>query len=480
MSDTYLGQSQFSIDDQFRFAELTGDFNPLHVDEIAARRSIVGAATVHGIHNVLSGLEYLAQSRPKLPSLESLAVEFQNPVRVGEVVLWQVAGEGPSNLKLKAFVRERVVVQMRLELSSDCTDARIAETCSAETFDGIAARTPDDVDFSDMMGRADVLRYAATTDQFALAFPHASACFGAGRLRDLGACSWLVGMQCPGLRSLFSRLKMRWSPDALDGSLAYKVTDADKRFSLVSMQITGTGIIGSVDAFSPPSPPAMPTISILRGCVQPRQFLGQRALVVGGSRGLGELTAKTLAVGGADVVITYAKGKADAIAVRDDIVAGGGSARILSYDVTQAANQLDELQSWIPTHVYYFATGKIGQTRGGGLDTAILDRFKQWYLTGFYELCSYLNGRSASKIHVFYPSTVYVEERPPNMTEYAMIKAAGEILCADIPSILPRINVSSARLPRLATDQNINLGEDEFPDALDVLLPILTNASAID
>jgi hypothetical protein len=34
----------------------------------------------------------------------------------------------------------------------------------------------------------------------------------------------------------------------------------------------------------------------------------ERALVIGGSRGLGELTAKILMVGGADVTITYALG----------------------------------------------------------------------------------------------------------------------------------------------------------------------------
>ena len=37
---------------------------------------------------------------------------------------------------------------------------------------------------------------------------------------------------------------------------------------------------------------------------------------------------------------------------------------------------------------------------------------------------------------MFYPSTVFVQDRPQEMTEYAMSKAAGEILCADIARYL--------------------------------------------
>src|SRR5271163_3454397 len=43
----------FTVTDQARFAALTGDFNPMHMDPIAARRTPAGAPVVHGIHTLL-------------------------------------------------------------------------------------------------------------------------------------------------------------------------------------------------------------------------------------------------------------------------------------------------------------------------------------------------------------------------------------------------------------------------------------------
>jgi NAD(P)-dependent dehydrogenase (short-subunit alcohol dehydrogenase family) len=46
----------------------------------------------------------------------------------------------------------------------------------------------------------------------------------------------------------------------------------------------------------------------LSGLCAPDEFAGATALIIGGSRGLGELTAKLLAKGGARILITYATG----------------------------------------------------------------------------------------------------------------------------------------------------------------------------
>ena len=59
----------------------------------------------------------------------------------------------------------------------------------------------------------------------------------------------------------------------------------------------------------------------------------QSALIIGGSRGIGEVTAKILAAGGANVLITYNKGKNDAEKVVSDINSHGGVAAMLHYDI---------------------------------------------------------------------------------------------------------------------------------------------------
>ena len=76
---TYLISSKL----QQVFAHLSGDFNPMHVDAVAARRLISGRPVVHGIHLVLWGLDtWLSQC--ELPvTLLSLHAVFSKPVDVG-------------------------------------------------------------------------------------------------------------------------------------------------------------------------------------------------------------------------------------------------------------------------------------------------------------------------------------------------------------------------------------------------------------
>ena len=60
---------------------------------------------------------------------------------------------------------------------------------------------------------------------------------------------------------------------------------------------------------------------------------GQRALVTGGTRGIGHAVAIALARAGADVVVTYARAEADAAAARADLVALGARDPVRQCDV---------------------------------------------------------------------------------------------------------------------------------------------------
>jgi hypothetical protein len=91
---------------------------------------------------------------------------------------------------------------------------------------------------------------------------------------------------------------------------------------------------------------------------------------------------------------------------------------------------------------------------------------------GFWDLAQALRDRQPD-MSLYYPSSIAVGERPEGMTEYAMAKAAGETLCADMNVSLAPLHVTQSRLPRLPTDQTASVADVATAGALETLLPII-------
>jgi NAD(P)-dependent dehydrogenase (short-subunit alcohol dehydrogenase family) len=188
---------------------------------------------------------------------------------------------------------------------------------------------------------------------------------------------------------------------------------------------------------------------------------------------LGELTAKALAAGGGKVIITYAVGRAEAACLAQEILEWGGICSIVHYDIRlPAKGQIEDIIRDV-THVYYFATPAIFRAKGSFFAAERFAQFSEYYIKGFSDLCFTLREALEGSISVFYPSSVAIEQRPPEMTEYAMAKSAGEVLCADINRFLPGVKVIVKRLPRMDTDQTATVVPVKKTDSVEILLPIV-------
>jgi hypothetical protein len=61
------------------------------------------------------------------------------------------------------------------------------------------------------------------------------------------------------------------------------------------------------------------------------------------------------------------------------------------------------------------------------------------------------------------------------MTEYSMVKMAGELLCADLNRSYRHLKIHVERLPRVLTDQTASVTPTETADPVSVMLPIIRN-----
>jgi len=223
--------------------------------------------------------------------------------------------------------------------------------------------------------------------------------------------------------------------------------------------------------------PPFTTIAAVAEAVVAGEFAGVRSLVVGGSRGLGEVIAKILAAGGAEVVVTYAHGADDAERVRAEITAAGGACAVARLDVGEGPDGLAGAAAGPFDQLYFMATPAI-RAGGPGGEAAMRQRYLSVYVDAFGRLAEALAGRAERRLDVFYPSTVYVADPPEGFVDYAMAKAAGEVLCAALRRD-PRFGqVVAERLPRLASDQTVGIAAETFPDPLPLLVAAVRAVSA--
>ena len=478
MNPRVLAVKQFSMADQERFARLSGDFNPLHMDLLSARRTQMGLPLVHGIHTLLWGLEHLlagAGHVNRLPvnrlPVNHLKVRFSKPVCVGDSVSLVEPTGGNGEIRAQLMVEETVVSTITIGLGAR------QEAAGPEPGAGqVDSRTPFDLSFDEIAGRSGWLEFLPSLEAATL-FPAVARSVGASGIAALAGCSRLIGMVCPGLHSIFTGLDIDFV-EQVSGGMRYEVASADERFRAVRQIVNGGGLRGTVDSLVRLPPIRQASMAEVSKFVAPGEFSGANVLIVGGSRGLGEITAKIIAAGGGRPVISYAAGRQEAEQVAEEIRAAGGACEILCYDVLKPAGEQLGALAIPPDRVYYFATPAIFRHQGRGFKPALFANFNLFYVQAFADLCNHLHACRPDGVRLFYPSSVAVEERPADMTEYAMSKAAGEILCSDFNRFLPGVEILVQRLPRLLTDQTVSVISTETPPAIEVMLPIVRQMQA--
>jgi len=461
----------FGPADQQGFAALSGDVNPMHMDPVAARRLLAGQPVVHGMHLLLCALDSWPGAAGALPG--RITADFSSPVCVGDAVDFEGGRHLVAGTPGTAVLRTRVGGQYcsHFELvAGPPASSKAAPPPPAQRLQPLAQ--PQAItDHRSWVGQCHELDLPAQSA--AVAFPRASAWLGERRVAALSLLSYYVGMVCPGLDSVYSSLSVEPGPeDAGTASLRFEVRRFDPRFPLYVIRFDGC-IQGEIKAFVRARALDQAPMSDLLGLVDAQAFAGTRSWVIGGSRGLGELSAKLIAAGGGEVSITYAAGADDAQRVADDINrAGRGRATVAALDLKTAA-----LRDWVaartaPDAVFYFATGRIFRRRTGLFDAAAFEAFNAFYVRHFHELCVALESFNRP-VQVLYPSTVFVSERPRGMTEYAMSKAAAEVLIADWNKSSRHVAVQASRLPRLATDQTSTALATDHAANIKVMLPLV-------
>lgn len=449
MGAKVIAQRSFSLEDLQWFAAASGDWNPIHTDPVAARRLLAGEVVVHGMFTLLWALDaYCATGGT---ALSSIIATFPRPVLIGD------------KLALTREQTEQDAIRLMIQRAGE-----VVATILLTVGDGVAGSVPvlarptralpEAHAFADIKGATGRLPVMALPEDMLRAFPSASAVLGRLPVAALMGLSRLVGMHCPGLHSLFAGVDLRLDTLHAIPGISWQVVRHTVPHAPLRIAVEGGSLSGRLEAFVRPEPVAQASMVEVAASVKPGSFTGQMALIVGGSRGLGELTAKAVAAGGGQVIITYASGKADAERVASEIKAWGGDCKTLELDVEQPDPAIATLRNNMsPTHLYYFAAPRIGRAKNGLFDPVLYRSFNQIFVTAFAGLVTALAKDLPGGLNVFYPSSVFLDELPREYAEYIAAKAAGEALCRQLCQHIAGLQILIRRLPRMPTDQTAGL-----------------------
>lgn len=459
----------FRPEDQEQFALLSGDCNPLHMDPVAARRTLIGAVAVHGVNLTLVALELFLERFGGSGGICLLGLEaqFAKPVAVGEKVAFRLVQQSGEGFRVTGSVEEDIVLRVAVRLGTEKIDRG---GCAPV----LAPEPLVEADFDLLATAEGTLPVGIDRESARRMFPHVFETLGDVAFAEVLALTRLVGMRCPGLHSLFSQLSISFRSGGDAGDLYFRVEKADSRFRRLVLQVQGTRLGGHLTVFVRPPPEPQPTIGEVACRVVAGSFANSVALVIGGSRGIGEVTAKIIAAGGGVPIVTFFQGVKEAERIAAEIRDWGGRCELEQLDVQRGSSAIRSLarRKIRPRSLYYFATPKIGGRRRGFFSHRNLAEFNKYYVEGFGRVVD-AAAAGVSSLRVFYPSSVFLEEDAREHAEYVMAKRAGEALCAFYNRYAGNVRTVVSRLPRIRTDQNSSLLPILTEDALEVMLPIV-------
>tara|TARA_Y100001958_G_scaffold160115_1_gene166510 strand:- start:7647 stop:9077 length:1431 start_codon:yes stop_codon:yes gene_type:complete len=456
---------KFDQKDQLDFAQASGDFNPVHVDPIYARRTLFGGQVVHGINLLLWALDIFAKNIKNPFDILFIKSQFHKPVLVNNIVEIEIEKSDLYDsifiLKLDDTIAAKIKIKIKI------IDELEKVKFTKNTFPSSSLiRSPSINEIEKMSGDLELFFYRKF---FKKSYKYINEFANHSQVATLLCSTNLVGTICPGKNSIYSSLEFTKNKEDDIHNCTYKISKVDKRINFISMKLKSQSLKGKINCFLRPDISKQPNYHSLKGLINEDQFSKQRILIIGGSRGLGEITAKILAMGGADVKISYFRGLEDAKSIVNEINANKGMASYFYFNILdQNEEELNQiLKGWTATHIYYFPTPFIFSGEKNKFSKPLFDKFYDYYVGGFYYLTK-MRCLNDTK-NIFYPSSVSIDELPKDMLEYSLAKSAGESLCDYIVKNDNKY-IYKPRLPRLNTDQTVTLLPHQSMDTYKIMI----------
>ena len=453
-----LTKKKFTLKDQSLFAVASGDKNPIHIDPIYARKTISGECIVHGINIIMWAINSLINKKKITPVI--IKTSFFKPIFLNETVfcMWK------KDLNQIDIVSNKILLtSIQVEIG------KITKNKIINIKIGKKNKYPKKLEFSEsyFFKKKNIL-FRGESKYLEKTYPELYKNYGKGTLCEFLTISEIVGMEIPGLNSLFLGLNIVFKNNNCIPIL--KITKIDSRFKILNILIKTPGLTSEIEACFRPEVTQRSKIKIIKKLVRANEFTKVRALIVGGSRGIGEIIAKLIAYGNGSAHITFAYNIDDAKKIKQTLKNCGKKITVSRLRIPK--DTFNSINWYKFNQIYYCATPKIFAKRSFDFDRKLYKKFSEIYTIGFKKLIKSIPNKLIKNISVFYPSTKAIQEPTLELSEYIKTKKEGEILCKKINKKHKNF-IIYPRIPRIKTDQTISILKNTYQKNPEKLLLLL-------
>ena len=450
----------FDIEDQKIFAELSSDYNPIHLNKTYALKSIFKDLIVHGVHLLFWAIESIIKFS-KNKNIVKIHINYFKPTFLKkEIKLYYNYKE--NNFYIKND--DQVLIKIKIFFSKRPLKKLINKKI---TWHSIKKPIFNVIDKKDL-NKTFTKLYFGDSDLLIKLFPMFCKKYGKNLAIELISLSTLIGMIYPGRDSILSAISINFNMKN-EKDLYSKISYLDDRSKIIKLKFTYNYISGEITSCFRPQ---LNKLINVKNLIHNKESIYRnfKALVIGGSKGIGEAITKLILLKGGNVDFTYNNSAKRANYILNSLKKSKLNLKAKKFDVTKN-NELSNFFNFERYNlVFYFATPKIFIKNDNNFDESLYNSFYDYYVRGFEKIL--LSAKKfKNKITFYYPSTIEIKNKSSIYQEYIKAKKNGEKICKLYSKKGYRILFQ--RLPRVTTDQTISMIAQKELSTLDISKDIL-------
>jgi len=350
------GDLRFTTADMVLFAQASGDTSPLHTDPAHCRQTPFGEPLVYGGLGAMACLGHLEGDAV----IRRLEIAYQNPFFVDVPYQVQVISQDDSGVEIALRDGDLTLVRLKagfgepnritddLEPHFNAAERGLREASPQYEWPAYEKTMTDSGPFQSDHKALQSLAKRFGIQNKAVSNRH---------LDTLVYFSYLSGMVFPGYHGMSSQIRVDFTEPGPERQYGFraKTEHFDNSYGLLSIATNlssenGLAASGQLKAFVRKSLPPIDLAEFSHKDKAEGDLSGKTALVVGGSRGLGEAMVKGLALRGAHVILNFKSCKAQAEQIISDLSQAPGKITLLQGDAGDPDFWQDR-QAWLKKEV---------------------------------------------------------------------------------------------------------------------------------